>query len=695
MENNNILTFKDYYDLYTSLEFKPVKCKGYHQKHNPRGIYDVAKEPIEKAWQSKHPTLEECQHLLDESGWIGWLIPKGLIVLDIDANKNTSEEEYQEKMRRIDNYLGSIGILPPKHKTQNGYHLFFRCDGRNFHGKETAIGVKVTYRYGVGEDGIGTNQLILAPSNNRKWEIPLPLTTDEIPIIPPGLMPAKVDTNRDGDNFQKIINAQRALSKLKQWRVEDYDSWIHVGMCLRELGPEGLKMWDDWSKKSDKYRPGSCFDKWQTFAPGGDGDTLSLKTLFYWASQDAAEIVIPECPKRAIPATYRRVLELLGYSFRLNLMDDSIWFGGVNIDVGMEQGRMMSDILLGCIEYEIGNYQYKNYRIIWNCILKMASESAFHPVRDYLNPLVWDGEDHIEKLCSYFQTEDEFQKYLTKWLVGAVAKAYAGPNGVEAVWLVMDGDQNIGKSYFCQWLCKALPNMFIEDIYNPENKDDKIRMLQKWIWEVKEIKSTIRKTDHETLKGSITQKVVSVRKPYGKSDTTKPVLSSYIGTLNDDGTGFLNDYTGTRRYMTVKILKIDFGYSGTGGVDVNQLWAQAKQLYNNGFKWELSNDEIAELNKTNGRYEIGDPIEDAILRYFDVDETRTDLSKDFMFTPTCAILERLRSFGYFQRMDNSDNMRLSQVLKKLKCKKDHISQDGVRSRGWLGIRPNFLTPDDS
>jgi len=43
---------------------------------------------------------------IDQGGWIGWLIPKGSGTMDIDVNKETSEEEYQKNVKKFDiNFL--------------------------------------------------------------------------------------------------------------------------------------------------------------------------------------------------------------------------------------------------------------------------------------------------------------------------------------------------------------------------------------------------------------------------------------------------------------------------------------------------------------------------------------------------------------------------------------------------------------
>lgn len=81
----------------------------------------------------------------------------------------------------------------------------------------------------------------------------------------------------------EVEKARQALARLAPWRCDDYSAWCDVGFSLSELGPAGLALWDEWSKKSPKYQPGACDEKWDTFTPGAG---LTLASLHYWAKED-------------------------------------------------------------------------------------------------------------------------------------------------------------------------------------------------------------------------------------------------------------------------------------------------------------------------------------------------------------------------------------------------------------------------
>lgn len=77
-------------------------------------------------------------------------------------------------------------------------------------------------------------------------------------------------------------DAERVLIALKDIEPERYDDWFKVGMALKSAG-FNLQVWEDWSAKSTKYRPGKCAEKWSTFKGTGTG----IGTIFYLASQSA------------------------------------------------------------------------------------------------------------------------------------------------------------------------------------------------------------------------------------------------------------------------------------------------------------------------------------------------------------------------------------------------------------------------
>jgi hypothetical protein len=91
--------------------------------------------------------------------------------------------------------------------------------------------------------------------------------------------------------------ALQALQHLSEERRVEYDQWLAVGMALHSVSEELLGDWDEWSEGcQEKYEPGACEAKWETFRQGGG---LTLGSLIHWAKQDTGWLP-PLPPKRRI-----------------------------------------------------------------------------------------------------------------------------------------------------------------------------------------------------------------------------------------------------------------------------------------------------------------------------------------------------------------------------------------------------------
>lgn len=63
-----------------------------------------------------------------------------------------------------------------------------------------------------------------------------------------------------------------------------YDQWLRVGQSIHSQyeGPEGFRMWDDWSKRGARYKENECLIRWHGFDSAG---SVRIGTLFYFAKE--------------------------------------------------------------------------------------------------------------------------------------------------------------------------------------------------------------------------------------------------------------------------------------------------------------------------------------------------------------------------------------------------------------------------
>lgn len=501
------------------------------------------------------------------------------------------------------------------------------------------------------------------------------LVPDDEDEHPPNPQVYSTDGSDAGTLAYKLSTAIEAMPKLSHSRADHYEQWVEVGMALRELDRHGLILWDEWSQKSAKYQPGACAHKWETFSASERGD-LTVASLKYWAEMDSGTRVIPKAPKTDVkPSHYMAALKAMKFEFTLNLMADEVYVNGMR----------QTDIHRAVLFTELREHGYTNDRVAENAWITLASRKPFHPVRDFLNGLTWDGNDYIGALCGHIDDGGnlDFNCFLRRWLIGAVARPMAGPNGVQSRAFVLNGLQGIGKSRFVRYLGSALPQFYMESGINTEDKDFLVYLANCWIWEVAELGSTLRKADREALKHYLSRQTVAVRRAYGRYEIRKPAIAAFMPTINNEA-GFLWDPTGYRRFMVATVEKFDWAYETN--IDVNGIWAQAVAAYKDGEPWELTKDEAVAAEIGCQEFEVDDPLVDFILELYDVNPVAALANDPEWFTPTSSIVNILVGKGRIREASRREAMQIGGLMLKLGCTRGQLGYGAGRGRGYYGIR---------
>lgn len=372
---------------------------------------------------------------------------------------------------------------------------------------------------------------------------------------------------------------------------------------------------------------------------------------------------------------YMLALKAGGIKTRLNNMSDRIevWGGLEDLPNGPVP---ITDILNANIINWLLDVGLVGRERMNDALSNQAWKNQYHPILKYLDELEWDGQDHFTPLINHFEfgptAQGIGQMFLRRWMIGAIAKVV---EKAQNFMLVIDGAQGIGKSYLAQWMC-PLKDFFIEGAIRPEDKDAYKRLMSYWIWEVGELEGTTRKSDRAALKDFISRRDVTIRLPYGKYDITKPASASLMGTINEDGAGFLKDTTGSRRFAVIHLEFISFDYTR---IDANQLWAQAYQWYKDGEPWELQPTERMAQAIINEEYEAESAVEQYFRKYFTIDLITSGQNKDFL--PSVDILDSLKLQGLGGN-DRANIMEISAILKREGLKKKR--QGGLH--GFCGVR---------
>lgn len=204
--------------------------------------------------------------------------------------------------------------------------------------------------------------------------------------------------------------------------------------------------------------------------------------------------------------------------------------------------------------------------------------NKFHPVREYLNSLKWDGIKRVETLfIDYFGSEDSIytREVATIHLVGAVSRIFE-PGVKYDTMVTLAGPQGIGKSTFINKLAK---NWYSDSLDTVKGKEAAELIQGVWHVEMGELNAT-RKSDRDAVKAFLSRQYDIYRVAYAKNTTRFPRQCVFWGTTND--ANFLRDPTGDRRTYPVdchitKPTKSIFDDLTEEVVD--QIWAETVELY--------------------------------------------------------------------------------------------------------------------
>lgn len=298
------------------------------------------------------------------------------------------------------------------------------------------------------------------------------------------------------------------------------------------------------------------------------------------------------------------------YDFKMNVVTSRVEFKRKNeIDF-----RLLTEVELNSVYRFVSTNNINTTIGNVRTLLNSDFIKKYDPFHDYLFNLdPWDGlVDYITKLADKVTTSDQdYWRYcFKKWFVAMVASVLE-ENVVNHTVIVMSGAQGIGKSSFVYSL---LPRELKKFIYsgniNPSAKDTAVMLAEVMIINLDELEG-LNKSEISSLKEMITKLKIKIRKAYGYHAEDLIRRASFIGSVN--GTNFLRDSTGSRRFLCHEVIKVDFQHS----IDLDKVYAQALHLFRSDFKFHFDGEEIEEITRHNQKFQETSMEEDFILQYFE------------------------------------------------------------------------------
>lgn len=322
-------------------------------------------------------------------------------------------------------------------------------------------------------------------------------------------------------------------------------------------------------------------------------------------------------PIRNFPQNIRYALAVLGVDAQRNTFTQTDEFRGYGLD-----GRDLNDIveiLSSAFLRDLDFIAAPAY--IKRELLAIAHEQQYHPVKDYLGGLVWDGTPRIDKwLADYCGAEDnELNAEFGSKLLIAGVRRIKQPGVKFDTMLVLEGAQGAGKSQIAQrlairdeWFCGSL------DL----KSDDKTKaemMTRAWIVECQELDG-MNKTTGQSLKKFLSTAVDMFRPAYARNASEFRRHCIILGTTNERT--YLRDLTGNRRIWPVAVGKIDLERFTA---EVDQLWAEAVVREANGASITLSQHLWDAASVLQGQRMVEDAFEDVLSAAFSESEGRVSM----------------------------------------------------------------------
>lgn len=539
----------------------------------------------------------------------------GLAVLDLDRHRDGQDGIEEIKRLGLDPHsLSPLIVSTPS----GGLHLYFRhrpgLTGAASH-LPKAVDVRAEGGYVIAP---GT----VLPNGKRYGAAS---SFDGLPNWPDQLLPPPRDRADLSDSDTEPVDLQRVKAALAHVDPDsDYSDWTMIGMAIHSAtggSDEGLELWDNWSKGGTKYRHGETRRKWaRSFEAGkgvGIGSLFHLAAAHGWVDQRpgiAADDFddLDELPAHAAGlADWRRLLDRneeggirasphnvglivehddrLSGVFATNQLLGKVeivkrpaqlqrtrakpprnlaaphWRPGAREDVHDAEVRS----LIAAPTTQAGYGFNPTREDVVEAIELAARRRAFHPVRDRLRSVTWDGVERVDTLFVDYLgcTDSAYHRAAARLtLLGAVTRIFE-PGAKFDFLPIIEGAQGIRKSSFVRTLgLNWSGDPAIGDWGDPKQLIEQTSGL--WIVEVPEL-SAMSRHDVNELKAAISRRNDKARGAYARHERTVERQWIAIGTTNDRE--YLRDPTGNRRFWPI--------ICGENVIDTDRLQANALQIW--------------------------------------------------------------------------------------------------------------------
>ncbi|MET3663139.1 VapE domain-containing protein [Aquamicrobium ahrensii] len=284
----------------------------------------------------------------------------------------------------------------------------------------------------------------------------------------------------------------------------------------------------------------------------------------------------PDCDKSGnLKVTMRNTvvaLQRLGFAFSHDLFRHRKVVNGAILDD--HEGEISDDACALLRKFIIEAFGFdpkaENVR---DAVTQLCLEHTFHPIRQMLDALTWDGIPRVDGwLVKYMGADDTpLNRAVGRIMLIAAVRRVREPGVKFDTIVILEGKQGTGKSTALRILA-GTGNHSDNELLTLDTKAQMEAMEGVWIYELSEM-SGLNKSEVERMKAFASRDVDRARMSYGRFSEARGRQTVFIGTTNEHK--YLKDRTGNRRFLPVKTGEIDLEALRR---DRDQLWAETEKL---------------------------------------------------------------------------------------------------------------------
>lgn len=257
---------------------------------------------------------------------------------------------------------------------------------------------------------------------------------------------------------------------------------------------------------------------------------------------------------------------------------------------------------------------------IGDALKNVANAHGYHPVKDYLTGLKWDGVKRIEGLFTDVLGAERsvLNAELAKLIFKAACRRIFNPGEKFDYFVILQGPEGCGKSSLFSLMGGE---WFSDSVVTIEGKDGMEAVQGAWIIEIGELIG-VKKSAVEQVKGFISREVDTFRPAYGEIKEKRPRQCVLVGTTNDEL--FLRGInTGNRRQPVVEVRPelrtVEEPVRDYVARLRDQLWAEAMELHREGTPLMLAPELDDEVRRVQDEHNLDktNPLFPEVARFLD------------------------------------------------------------------------------